>query len=334
MTDLHLAAGRQDGAARIRRAIRQREIGVGEDDAEHQHEIGVIDQPRDRGIPGRTEIGAGNHVVLLFQKTSPHEGRDHRQVQLACQRRDLVLDAIATDFHIDHRDRSGRRLDPLEDFIGTFGERARVRRPRRQRHDGLDFGCDHVAGKFEIDRQRHLAGAAQHARDQRRRGSGIGQHRLVAGDLPEHGELRVDSARLVMQQEAAGALARTRRARNHDNRRAFRIGARDGIDQIERAGAIGHHGDAETAMVARRGVRREAHRRLMAQREVRQDVAFLDDLEQRQHEVAGNAEYLVGAVIFQGLEQSGGKRGHDKPLGRVNVRNPLDSRKRGHPATA
>ena len=50
--------------------------------------------------------------------------------------------------------------------------------------------------------------------------------------------------------------------------------------------------------------------RLMAQREIRQDVAFFDDLEQRQHKIAGNAENLVGAVVLQRLEQSMGKRRH------------------------
>jgi hypothetical protein len=48
----------------------------------------------------------------------------------------------------------------------------------------------------------------------------------------------------------------------------------------------------------------------MAQRETRQDVAFFDDLKQRQHEIAGNAENLVGPVVLQRGEQSMGKRGH------------------------
>ena len=197
------------------------------------------------------------------------------------------------------------------------GFRRRIRRARPRSacrgdstDDRLDLGRHHVARKFDIDRQRQFARAAQHARDLRGRGCGIGQHRLIAGDLPEDGELRVDGAGLVMQQEAAGSLARAGRARDHHHRRALRIGARDRIDDIEGAGAVGHDGDAEAAVIARRRIRCETDGRLVAQREIRQDVAFFDDLEQRQHEIAGNAEDLAGAVILQRGEQSMGKRGH------------------------
>jgi hypothetical protein len=182
--------------------------------------------------------------------------------------------------------------------------------PRRQGHDGLDLGRHHVARKFEIDRQRHFAGAAQHPCDLRRCGYEISQHRLIAGDFPEDGKLRIDRARLVMQQEATGSLARARRARDHDHRRALRIGPRDRIDDIEAPGAIGHDGNAEATVIARRCIRSETDRRLMAQRETRQDVAFFDDLKQRQHEIAGKAENLVSPVVLQRGEQSMGKRGH------------------------
>ena len=43
---------------------------------------------------------------------------------------------------------------------------------------------------------------------------------------------------------------------------------------------------------------------------MRQDAAFLDDLVQRQHEIAGNAEDLARAVILQALQQGGRERGH------------------------
>ena len=95
----------------------------------------------------------------------------------------LSSTAIASDFDVDHRDRRGGRFDALEDLIGAFGERARIRMPRRQRHDGLNLGRNHVARKFEIDRQRHFPCTAQHPRDLRRRAGGVGQHRLIAGDF-------------------------------------------------------------------------------------------------------------------------------------------------------
>jgi hypothetical protein len=67
-------------------------------------------------------------------------------------------------------------------------------------------------------------------------------------------------------------------------------------------------------MIACRRIRRETNRRLMAQRETRQDVAFFDDLEQRQHVIAGNTENLVGALVLQRGEQSMGKRRHGSVL--------------------
>ena len=100
-----------------------------------------------------------------------------------------------------------RPLRCARGFVGAFGERACIGVPRRQRNDRLDLGRDHVAKKFEIDRQRHFPSAAQHPCDLCRCGDGIGQHRLIAGDFLEHGKLRIDGARLVMQQEATGTLA-------------------------------------------------------------------------------------------------------------------------------
>src|SRR5882757_9878433 len=60
-------------------------------------------------------------------------------------------------------------------------------------HRGIGGGM--YTRKFEIDGQRHFAGAAQHPRDLRRCGYEIGQHRLIAGDFPEDGKLRIDRAR-------------------------------------------------------------------------------------------------------------------------------------------
>ena len=68
-------------------------------------------------------------------------------------------------------------------------------------------------------------------------------------------------------------------------------------------------------MIARRRVRRETNRRLMAQREIRQDIAFFDDLEQRQHNIAGNAENFVSAAVLQRRQQSMSKRWHGSVLG-------------------
>jgi hypothetical protein len=41
---------------------------------------------------------------------------------------------------------------------------------------------------------------------------------------------------------------------------------------------------------------------------VRQDRALLDDLEERQHEVARDAEQLSGAVVLQAAQERGRER--------------------------
>ncbi len=118
----------------------------------------------------------------------------------------------------------------------------------------------------------------------------------------------------MVDHEAAGALARAGRAGDHHDRRALGIGAGDGIDQVERAGAESDHGDAEAAVVARRRVGREADARLVAQRVVRENPALLDDLEERQHEIARNPEDFAGAVVLEALQQRGRERGHGASL--------------------
>ena len=200
-----------------------------------------------------------------------------------------------------------------ENFLGAFGERARIGRARRQMRHRFAARTHHVARQFDIDRQRQFQRAAQHAGDLGGRGRLVVEHRLVAGEFLEHRELGVDGARLVMQQIAAGAFARARRTGDHHHRRALGIGAGNRVHQVEGAGAVGDDRNTDPAVIARRGVGREADRRLMTEREVRKHIAFLDDLEERQHEIARDTENFPGAVSFQAFEQSGGKRRHATP---------------------
>ena len=72
----------------------------------------------------------------------------------------------------------------------------------------------------------------------------------------------------MVHDETAGAFARARCTRNDDNRRAFRIGARNGIDQVKCAGSVGDHGDAEAAVEARCRIGREPDTGLVAQRKM------------------------------------------------------------------
>ena len=106
-----------------------------------------------------------------------------------------------------------------------------------------------------------------------------------------------------MEQEAAAALGRRGRARDHHDRRALGAGAGDRVDQVERAGAVGHRGDAEAAADPRRAVGREPHARLVRERMQRQDARLLDHLEQRQSEIARDAEDPGRTVILERVQQ-------------------------------
>ena len=72
-------------------------------------------------------------------------------------------------------------------------------------------------------------------------------------------------------------------------------------------------------MVAGRGIGREADARLVAERVVRKDPAFLDHLEERQHEIARDAEDLAGAVVLQTLQQGRGEHDATWPICRANA---------------
>ncbi len=310
MADGDLAAERHDGAAGVELALRQREVRVRQDDPEQQHGVGVLDQLGNGGIAGGAHIGAGQHVAGLLQQATAHEGGHHRHAERARELGDLPLDAVAADFDVDDHHRLTRRGEAIENLVGTFGKRGAVGGAARQYRHRAGLGIDQIARELDIDRQRLLQRAAQHAGDLRRRRRRIVEHGLVAGDLAVDGKLGVDGARLVVQQEAGGPLLRARRASDHHHRRALRVSAGDRVDQVEGAGAIGDDGDAEALVVARGGIGREADRRLVAERVARQDFRFLDDLVERQHEIAGDAEDLPGAVVLQALQKRGGKRGH------------------------
>jgi hypothetical protein len=117
----------------------------------------------------------------------------------------------------------------------------------------------------------------------------------------------------MVQLQPAGRLVRGRRARQHDQRHALGVGTGDRVDEVERAGAVGHGGDAEPAARTRRRVGGEADGRLVRQRDQRQHAGAFDLAEQRQREVAGNAEHLGRAAAREGVQQllreGGGRHG-------------------------
>ncbi len=142
------------------------------------------------------------------------------------------------------------------------------------------------------------------------RGLRIVKYALRDGHFAEHPHLRAEVAHAMVEQGVVGRFADTRRTAYHHHRRALGIGAGNRIDEIEGAGAIGRNRNAEATMDARRRIRREAHGRLVAQLEMRQDLRILDHLVERQHEIAGDAEDLSCAMSLQGTQQDGCERSH------------------------
>jgi hypothetical protein len=246
---------------------------------------------------------------MARKEPAAHEGRHHRRAEPAGECGDLGLDAVAAHLDVDD-DHAVGRFHAQRDFVGAFRERLGVDRAFGQAWLRVNLRRDHVARHFDIDRERALDRGAQHAIDLAGRARRIGEEGLVAGHLAIDRGLAVDRARLMVQQEAAHALARARRAGYDDHRRALRIRAGDRIDEVERTRPIGCDRDAEPQMIARRRIGGEADGRLMAQGEVRENPALLDHLVERQHEVARNAEYLARAMLLQARKQRLGKAGN------------------------
>jgi hypothetical protein len=229
---------------------------------------------------------------------------------LRAERGHPPLQIVTTDFHVDEDDRGLRLRQPNDDLVGAFGEGVRVGAARCQHGHRRRRRLRQIAWQLDIDRQRALARAAQHPRDVGGSRCWIGEQRLVTGDLAIDRHLGIDRAGLVVEDETAGALAHPGRSRDDDDRRAFRVGAGDRIDQIECPCPEGDDGDAEPAVVARRRVSCETDARLVAQREVRKDAALLDHLEERQHEIAGDPEDFTRAMALEALQQRSRERRH------------------------
>ena len=194
-----------------------------------------------------------------------------------------------------------------ENFRHACVERVRVDRCWRFAHDRRAGHQRHVARHLDVNRPRFAQAAREHARDVGRRARGVVESRLVAGNLAVNLQLRVEAFRLVMQQQSARRFAAPRSARDHHQRRFFGVRAGNRVDHIERTRAIGDGCHAGRARNARRRIGREADGGLVAQRVQGQNRGLLDHLEKRQYEIAGDAEDLARAVIYQCMEKRLGK---------------------------
>jgi len=119
--------------------------------------------------------------------------------------------------------------------------------------------------------------------------------------------LRIHVPHLVVQGQPGVRLDRARATGQHHHRRTLGVGAGDRVDGIERARAVGHRDHAQPHVHARGGIRGEAQRRFVAERDQRQDPAGLHVPEERQDEITRDAEDLAGAVRLEGVQQLQGK---------------------------
>ncbi len=278
------------------------------------------------------------------QQPPPHERGHDRDAERRGETRHLVLDAVAPDLHVHEDHRPLRRTQMVQHLARGLRERLRVGRARRQRHDRLARGPDQVARQLDIDGQRVVPRRAQHARDLARRAHRVAEHGLIAGDLLEDAGLRVERAAHVVQPPARRALGNARRARHHDDRHPLRVAARDRVHEIERPRAPGRDRDREAAPEPRCRVRREADGRLVAQRVERQRPALLHDLEERQHEIARDAEDLARPMLAQRIQQGAAERrahataraapGERRPAARDPAAAPLPAAARSAPVAA
>ena len=303
MAERHALVERLDRLAHVDLPGRDAEVRVGDDHAEQEQRVRVLDPRRELRRARHAEVGAHQRRLGVGEEAAAEDARHHRHAEAHGERGDFRLEPEAAHLHAHHHDRRRRLREGLEDLVDASRERLLVVVGRRRRVHRRARHVDHVARQLEIDGLRMREAVPQHAGDLRRRALRIVEARLVAGDLRVDTILRVQRLPLVMEQQAAARLAGARRAGDDHDRRF--LGERRGhrIDHVERAGAVGDRRDAERGVHARGGVGGEADGWLVAQRVQRQDAGFLDDLEERQREIPGDAEDLLRAMRLQCVQQ-------------------------------
>ena len=303
VAEAHFAVEGVHRGAHVDLLLRDAEVGVAQDDAEHEQAVGALDDAAHARFARQAQIGTGERGVGLGQDAAPHEAGDRGDGELLRQPGDLLFQPVAAHLDPEQQRRAARGGEAREDFVrGRAGGPAVDRRGRVGGHLA-DLRVDHVARQLEVDRARLAARLAQHARDLARRARRVVEHGLGAGHFAHDQELAVQALDLVVQPEAHAPFGRAGSARDHRHGRLLGVGGGDRVDHVERTRAVGDRGDAERAAVARRGVGGEADRRLVAERVQRQDARALDFAEERQREVARDAEDFSGAVVLECGEQ-------------------------------
>jgi len=204
--------GREHAPPRVDATLRDAEVRVGHDHAEQQQAVGLLDGSSNLWMSRQAEVRADDGYVAVREQAASHERSHHRHVHAARKLGNARLEAESTHFDADHHYRPRRAPQSLHDLVRAGRDGFRVESRLGQalhRRAGLE---DHVARQFEIHGTRLRQAGMQHAGDLARRARRVVQRRLVAGDLAIDRELRIEALDLVVQQQAAAALALARRA--------------------------------------------------------------------------------------------------------------------------
>ena len=92
-------------------------------------------------------------------------------------------------------------------------------------------------------------------------------------------------------------------AGQHDERRLFGVRARDGVDHVEAAGAVGYTADAEAPGHASRAVGGESHGWLMAQADQAETPIVFERFVEVEHKISGDPEDVPDTVVPQLVEE-------------------------------
>ena len=107
-----------------------------------------------------------------------------------------------------------------------------------------------------------------------------------------------------MHLHAEAFLRLSRPACDDDERRFLGVGARDRVEQVQPAGAVGDDAHAEAVGDARGAVGREADGGLVAQRDELEPPVLRQRFVQVEHKIAGNAEDVPNALCVDLVEEN------------------------------
>ena len=122
-----------------------------------------------------------------------------------------------------------------------------------------NFAIHHVVRHFDVNRSLVPQAGLDAADDFRRGALFIEQHRARDGDFVVNAPLRLERLHLVMKERIFLAIFSPGRAAHDDHRRFLRIGAGDGVENVEPAHAVGD-ADQPDAVDARVGIGGETRR--------------------------------------------------------------------------